>query len=443
MLGRPESDWTKAAVEQLSSMKKTYRVFRDVEEISPSQAENLSVIIVTADRWEETGDPQKLLEYAEKGGKSIIFSHLMQEDRGEGWNRRIGIISNQGPTDIEGMLLSEDLMPEGMLYYENLPLTVDGIRLDGRCGKLIVEWEGPETEAGDMIPLMWERRCGDGCFYGVNGDFLAGGGGLGLLTALLSRTSDIFVYPVVNAKVNLLDSFPEPAVRFDEEMQRLYSRDTDMFLRDIAWPSLIWQSESYGLVFTALSRGSAQGDELDTMLDMLRRRGCEVVTEPGELSIPIICSGHERSVESVFQMDCAISGAGLAVHYLDMAEVLGANANDRNYEWSTYSRELSELWWDLYRHADWVDPLSLSRAQERYNRYVMIRPEIRLGDSYVTIKTEEFNEICFYMIRTDRKVLPGKDYGVKQVGGNAWLIKTLAPEITVALGDETNGKEAS
>ena len=54
------------------------------------------------------------------------------------------------------------MMPEGMLYYENLPLTVDGIRLDGRCGKLIVEWEGPETEAGDMIPLMWERRCGVG-----------------------------------------------------------------------------------------------------------------------------------------------------------------------------------------------------------------------------------------------------------------------------------------
>lgn len=438
---RENSDRARAMAEMLANLKKPYGLFPTVERITAEQARHIGTIIVTADSWDEIGDGDTLLEYT-KRGKRVIFTQMMTGTDAEARNRTIGVQHNNGEVEIEGVLLSDKLLIQGMVYHDSLNCTVSDIRLDARCGKLMVEWSREDKDGKDQIPLIWEKRYGEGWIYGVNGGFLTGEYGMGILTGLLSRMEDAFVYPVVNAKVNLLDSFPELDNPYEEQIQTMYSRNTNMFLRDIVWPYLVKLCELHGLVLSTHTGGPPPADmeeETRILTDLIRRRGCEVDQsgQATELELPRTCSGHIRTVESIFKMQSSVSGMGLAVHYLDMEEIMGENSGDPDYEWNAYSLELSKLMYDLYQKTDWMDAMTLSMAEERYKRYVLLKPEIRQEEDHITIETENFDEVCFYVVRTDRQAVAGSNCEVSRIGENAYLVKAVDREAVVLLREST------
>lgn len=437
--GRQGESGAQEMTELLANLKKTYGVFFTVEEITAEQAERLDVIIVTAESWDEIGDGDALLRYAQEG-KKLIFAHIMTGTDAQERNKTIGVLHDEGRTEIDGILLSEKLLIQGQVYHNGLTCTVSKVTVDARCGKLMVEWAQDNKERKDLIPLIWEKRYGEGRFYVINGDFLTGECGMGILTGLLSCAEDVFVYPVVNAKVNLLDSFPVLDNPYEEQIRELYSRDTNMFLRDLVWPSIVKLCERHGLVISAQMDGPPSADvqrETQSLMNMIRRRGCEVSegTRELELALPRTCSGHLRTAESIFKMQTGVSGQGLAVHYLDMTEVMGENAADPGYEWNAYSLELSKLMGDIYQDTDWMDAMTLSMAEERYKRYVLIQPEIRMGEGYISIETEGFDEVCFYIVRTEKRAVAGNSCEVTQIGETAYLVKVMDREATVLLRD--------
>lgn len=428
-----DGERTLAAEALLANLKKPYRVFSTVEEITAEQIGRVGVLIVTADSWDGIGDGDLLLQYAQEGRK-LIFSHLMTGTDAQERNRTIGVLHDGGSTEIEGVLLSEDLLIQGMVYHDSLPCTVSAVTVDARCRKLMVEWTQEDKERRDLIPLIWEKRYGDGQLFVVNGEFLTGAYGMGILTGLLSWGEDVFVYPVVNAKVNVLDSFPVLDNPWEEQLQALYSRDTNMFQRDIVWPSLVKLCEVHGLVFSTRMDGAPARDA-QLLVDLIRHRGCEVAEGPQDPLLPYTSTGHWRTAESIFQMQSSVSGMGLAVHCLDMTEIMGENAADPNYEWSAYSLELSKLMHDLYPDTDWMDAMTLSTAEERYKRYLLLQPEIRVGTDHITIESGNFDEVCFYLVRTEKQAVAVSGCEVTQVGERAYLVKAAAREAVVRLRD--------
>lgn len=440
LCGRQEEEKVQETAGLLANLKKTYGVFSTVEEITAEQAEHLDVIIVTAESWDEIGDGDALLQYAQEG-KRLIFAHIMTGSDAQERNKTIGVLHDEGSTEIDGILLSEKLLIQGQVYHDNLTCTVSKVTVDARCGKLMVEWSREDKEPKDLIPLIWEKRYGEGRFYVINGDFLTGEYGLGILTGLLSCAEDVFVYPVVNAKVNLLDSFPVLDNPYEEQIRELYSRDTNMFLRDLVWPSMVKLCEVHGLVISTQMDDPPSADvqrETQALVNMIRRRGCEVAegAREAELALPRVCSGHFRTAESIFKMQNSVSGQGLAVHYLDMTEITGENADNPDYEWNAYSLELSKLMHDIYQDTDWMDAMTLSMAEERYKRYVLLQPEIRLGEEHISIETEGFDEVCFYIVRTEKQAAAGSNCEVTQIGETAYLVKVLDREAAVLLRDK-------
>ena len=435
--GQEGSERTKEIVQMISSLKKEYAVFPTVDQISETQAEKITTIVVTADNWEEIGNKELLLQYAEKQGKKIIFTSIMEDATGE-YNKTIGILKNEGLKKIKGLMIFDGMFIQGMVYYDNLKMEVSDITVDARCKKLMIEKTKKQTEQRDLIPLVWEKRYGNGCFYVVNGEFLNMESGMGIFTGMLSQMEDTLVYPVVNTKANLLDFFPEISNPYDEQIKSLYSRDTNMFIRDIVWPSIVKLGESNTLVFsTRLNRQISEKDqdEYAYMEELLEKRNYEVDDSftTSELEIPYITSGHKRSDKEIFKMQSSISGSVLATHYLDMSEVMGKNADDQDYEWSSYSLELSKLMYDLYKETDWIDAMNVSQALERYKRYLLIQPEIEKSENQISIKTDNFHDVCFYMIRTEKRVVSGEGYEVSKVGENAYMIEVLKDNITIQL----------
>ena len=440
--GQQEGQQTEDAIWMLSNLKKEYALFSTVEEISQEQIESVGTIVVTADSWNEIGNPAILLDYAEKQGKTLIFTGILEEKEGESYNKTIGILKNRGTATIDGIMISEGILIQGMVYFDDLEMEVADITADARCRKLMIEKSKEDVEQRDLIPLLWEKRYGEGRFYVVNGDFLTKEKGMGIFTGILSQIEDIFVYPVVNAKANLLDSFPEFDNPYEEQIESLYSRNTGMFLRDILWPSIVKLGEPDGLVFSArLNRKVREQDEEDYeyLARLMEKRGCEIddsFTEP-EMQLPYVSKGHYRKEEEIFRMQSNVSGWGLSTHYLDISEVMGKNAENPEFEWSSYSLELSKLMNDLYKDADWLDAMTVSQALERYKRYLLAEPVITKGEDQITLETKDFHDECFYIIRTNKTVLPGAGYETERIGEDTYLIRSLQDKILIGLKEET------
>lgn len=218
-----------------------------------------------------------------------------------------------------------------------------------------------------------------------------------------------------------------------------------MFIRDIIWPSIVKLGEANTLVFSMrLNHAVEESDREDYeyLADMIRKRSYEIdeSLEEKEIEIPFICSGHKRDNEETFKMQSSISGSGLATYYLDMSEVMGKNADDPEYEWASYSLELSKMMYDLYQNTEWIDTMTVSQAMERYKRYLLIRPQIQKSADQIIIKTENFQDVCYYMIRTEKKVSSGNGYEVTKAGDNAYLIEVLEDDIVIQL--EENAEKA-
>ncbi|MBD5545136.1 MAG: DUF2194 domain-containing protein [Lachnospiraceae bacterium] len=440
--GQGESERTKNMIQMLSNLKKEYAVFSTVDEISSKQAETLETILVTAEGWDEIGNKELLFQYVEESGKNLIFTGLLEGTEAEEYDKLIGIIKKDDIVQIKGIMLFEGMfIQDDMVYFDELEMDVRQIAVDARCKKLMVEKTKNPVEQRNLIPLIWEKRYGEGCFYVVNGDFFTMEKGMGILTGILSRTQEDFIYPVVNAKAELLDSFPELDNPYDNQMKNMYSRDTYMFLRDIVWPSIVKLGESDTLIFsTRLNKPVKKEDQenYNYLAGLLEKRGYEIddsLTEK-ELEIPYVSSGHQRKEEEIFQMQSGISGWGLATHYLDISQVMGRNAGDSEYEWASYSLELSKMMHDLYKETDWMDAMTVSQALERYKRYLLLEPVITSGEGQLTVETGNFYDMCFYMIRTEKTVLAGEGYEVQKVGENAYLVKALQEKIVIGLKEK-------
>ncbi len=440
--GQGESEKTKNIIQMLSNLKKEYAVFSTVDEINSKQAEALETILVTAEGWDEVGDKELLFKYVEEEGKNLIFTSLPEGTETEEYDKAIGILEKGDIVPIEGIMLFEGMfIQDDMVYYEELETDVQKVSVDARCKKLMVEKAEAAVKQKDLIPLIWQKRYGEGCFFVVNGDFFTMEKGMGILTGILCQTEEEFIYPVVNAKVNLIDSFPELDNPYESQIKSMYSRDTYMFLRDIVWPAIVKLGESDTLIFSARINKPVKEknrEDYNYLADLLKKRGYEIDEsfEEKELKLPFVSAGHQRNSEEIVKMQSSISGWGLATHYLDLSQVMGRNAGKPEYEWSSYSLELFKLSYDLYKDTDWMDALTLSQALERYKRYLLINPHITKGKGQITVETENFHDLCFYMIRTEKTVLAGEGYEAKKVGENAYLIRALQEKIVIGLEEE-------
>lgn len=440
--GQGESEKTRNIIQMLSNLKKEYAVFSTVDEIDSTQAEALETILVTAEGWDEIGDKELLFRYVEESGMNLIFTSLPEGTETEEYNKAIGILQKGDTVSIEGIMLFEGMfIQDDMVYFEELEMDVQRVAVDARCKKLMVEKAEESVKQKDLIPLIWEKRYGEGCLYVVNGDFFTMEKGMGILTGILSQIEEDFIYPVVNAKANLIDSFPELDNPYEKEIKSMYSRDTYMFLRDIVWPAIVKLGESDTLIFSTRINQPVKEqnrEKYNYLANLLKKRGYEIDEnlEEKQLELPFVSSGHQRRMEEIFQMQSSISGWGLATHYLDISQVMGRNAGKPEYEWSGYSLELSKLAYDLYDDTEWMDAMTVSQALERYKRYLLIDPVITREEGQITVETGNFHDLCFYVIRTEKTVLDGEGYEIKNIGENAYLVRAIQEKIVIGLEEK-------
>lgn len=453
------SDLTQNAETLLANMKREYMLCDTIDNMTEAQLASVTTYIVTADAWESLGTVDSLFQLVEKEGKNLfILSPLNQDEvmvagedeadteeetktTGSVYNQMVGIRSMEGPVTIDGYMIFEGILVQGEVYYDEIYAQVQDIALDATCKKLIIEKSEEDKEQRDLVPLLWQKRYGDGVIYVLNGDFLVGTDLSGIFTGVLADMEDTFVYPVVNAKVEIVDSFPIFNNPYEGEINRLYSRNTSMFIRDIVWPSLVKTAGVNNLIvsgITDLTEAEMESTAYEELHNMVVRRGFEIVRREeleGFSEFPVISTGHYQNDYEAFKMNSAVSGMGLASHLLDMTEVMGARANEIDYEWSAYSLELSKTVYHLYYDTDFIESVTLSEGLVRYKSYLLSDPRITVEEEAVSIETDTMYHTGYYIIKTDKIVESGQGYTVEKINDGYYLLEVEEQTVQVTLSE--------
>lgn len=86
--------------------------------------------------------------------------------------------------------------------------------------------------------LIWRKSFGSAYVFAVNGSYMEGMSGLGILTGMLNESQRYTLYPVVNAQNLVIAGYPGLAEENSEKMQKLYSQSMRGLFRDIIWPAV-------------------------------------------------------------------------------------------------------------------------------------------------------------------------------------------------------------
>ncbi len=86
--------------------------------------------------------------------------------------------------------------------------------------------------------VIWRNRYEDAFVFAINGDYVSGFMGLGILNACEYEAENYTIYPVVNARNTLLANSPILADENEEKLMETYSRKPSAVLRDVMWPGI-------------------------------------------------------------------------------------------------------------------------------------------------------------------------------------------------------------
>lgn len=428
-----ESDTSYQIMQMLDKLKKDFIAQGTIDDLNKKQIEAARVFIVTADDPAQADEQRALLKLAEKEGKFLLFTALSGEDTE--YEKELGVLESRGETEIDGMMIFEGMMPQGMIYYEELPMTVRDVTLDASCTKMIQERSKERKEQKLLIPLLWKKQCGSGRIYSCNGSIFSEDSGIGIFTGVLYDIEETFLYPVVNSSAVMLDYYPDFEHVDSEIIYKLYSRDPVMYIRDIIWPAMDKIRHAEGLTISGRSHmQNKDGNEDFHDLQIQIQRSNGVILEGNEGTIlPIVNEGHYHSDEKRYRMESIALGEGLATCYLDMREILGSKGEEADFEWASYSLELSKNMHDIYKNNQFLEAVNWLEAEERYKRYEKIRPEYTVTDDSIQIRAEGFVDVWYCMVRTEKELDEGLGYEIQQIGEDAYLLEIRQQEVTIPI----------
>lgn len=426
--------------DMLDKLKKEYITKDRMEDLTEEQKEASKVLIVAAEDPAAVGDWQELLDLAKNDGKAVLFTSAGPAQRddystgdkdGGSLEAEIGIQRRGKTFYVDGIVVMEGILIQGLSYYENMPVKAENISLDASCTKLIMEKSKLEKEQKDLAPLLWKKTYGKGKLYVVNAPFFENDTGIGIFTGILADMQEVFAYPVVNSSAVLLDHFPEYDQADEALIRQWYGREASGYVRDVIWYDAAQTASGSGLILSGRSDEDRESEAFLELEAQVVKQGGEILEEDEGTLLPRIYNRYWGNDRARYRMESAASGMGLASFYLDLLEVMGSRGEDTDYEWSAYIVELSSTIYDVFRNNDFLTPRKWSQAEEAYKRYEQIKPRITVLDDQIQIQADGFEDVWYCILRMEDRPAEGDGYEAAEIGENAYLLEITQPEVTI------------
>ena len=169
----------------------------------------------------------------------------------------------QEETAVSGIHLYEGFLLGGEMVYQaeekeerkwqDMELTFPWYQLTSGT-KVSMKGISKEEEADpeeDPV-VIWRKSFGSAYVFAVNGGYMEGMEGLGILSAMSAEMYSYELYPVVNAQNLVLAGYPGLADENREVMEEYYERPMRHLYQETVWPNVTTDLQDYEIGITCL-----------------------------------------------------------------------------------------------------------------------------------------------------------------------------------------------
>lgn len=145
--------------------------------------------------------------------------------------------------------------PDGK--FQNMKLTMPWYNTSNATKtymSAVVESEdGSKIDNEDQPAVIWRKSHDHAYVFCINGDYIKDISGIGILTAIMSESKDLDIYPVVDSQSVIVNNFPMFSFENDDAVEKYYLRNTSSLLENVVWPDISNLAESTGARFTFMA----------------------------------------------------------------------------------------------------------------------------------------------------------------------------------------------
>lgn len=145
--------------------------------------------------------------------------------------------------------------PDGK--FQNMKLTMPWYNTSNATKtymSAVVESEdGSKIDNEDQPAVIWRKSHDYAYVFCINGDYIKDISGIGILTAIMSESKDLDIYPVVDSQSVIVNNFPMFSFENDDAVEKYYLRNTSSLLENVIWPDISNLAESTGARFTFMA----------------------------------------------------------------------------------------------------------------------------------------------------------------------------------------------
>lgn len=297
LVGDREDAYLTAGRNWCSAQKKTYCYYADLA-AAAADTDGPGFLLVPGESL-DAADAEAIRALTEQSRNVAVSglpdSRLLRESKE--LRRSLGILEMEGDITVDGFKLFSGLILGGETVYKEYEQEMPYAKLDHSVTAYAVAYSETDEELllmenEDLPAIIWRYAPNRGKVYVVNGDYLTGQMGAGLLTGFAADSEEVYVYPVVNAQVSVAENYPLLADENDDFMEDEYGQPSSLVFRDILWPSIVsifYDTDDVMTTTAAFRLDYGQDEELEPSLIQYYYE--QITKESGEMGL----SGYQVS----------------------------------------------------------------------------------------------------------------------------------------------------
>lgn len=158
------------------------------------------------------------------------------------------------------------------------------------------------------------------------------------------------------------------------------------------------------------------------------------VNPDGTCELPRTSSGYAPAPEDIWESYNVINYNGIFSHYVSSTEIFYSESKDLS--WSVRRNGLRELFADMDRRFDWLEPVTASEAADIMANYFAMDYRVERSAAGMKLHCWHFSRPVSFILRTGREIRSVQGGRARRIQQNAYLLTAEEPELSLEWAGE-------
>lgn len=154
------------------------------------------------------------------------------------------------------------------------------------------------------------------------------------------------------------------------------------------------------------------------------------VGEDGIVELPRITDGYDNSQKTNWFILNAVSSLGIYSHFIHPDDILDPERS-AGKSWEVLAKEYNDLLENVDEKYGWLRQMTASEGAFNVKRFEETKVYVSKRDNGFEIFCNDFIQEMYFILRTEKKILPQKNYKITNIDNGVYLIHAETPHFII------------